>query len=476
VAGAAVLVASNRGPVAFRFGDDGRMHMTRGGGGLVSGVSAAASDGAAVWVCAALGEGDRLAAQRSPGGRLDLAGHDTGGAAVRMLPIDETTFHRAYNAVANSTLWYVNHTLFDTPRQPSFDTRWARDWSAYVDYNEAFADALAEEAAPGARVLVQDYHLFLVPAQLRRRRPDLRIGHFTHTPWAEPSYFSVLPDAIGREILEGMLGADSVGFLSPRWAEAFVRCCVRSLGAQAGGDTVHYAGRSTNVRVHALGVDGAELAGRAGEADVAGRADVLRQRVGERRVILRIDRTELSKNIVRGMAAYRELLRSHPEHHGNVVHLVLAYPSRHDLPDYRAYTAEVQRLAREIDDEFATHDWSPVLLEVNDDYPRSLAALQLADVLVVNPLRDGMNLVAKEGPVLSVEGVALVLSREAGAADEFGEDALLVNPYDVTGTAAAMHEALTMPPDERRGRCERLAKAAVALPPREWMRAQLDRL
>jgi trehalose 6-phosphate synthase len=476
VARAEVLVASNRGPVAFRFGDDGRMRMTRGGGGLVSGVSAAASDGVAVWVCAALSDADRIAASAAPGGRLDLAGHDTGGAAVRMLPIDETTFRRAYNAVANSTLWYVNHTLFDTPRQPSFDTRWARYWSAYVDYNAAFAEALAEEAAPGARVLVQDYHLFLVPARLRELRPDLRIAHFTHTPWAEPSYFSVLPDTIGTAILEGMLGADSVGFLSPRWAEAFVRCCVRLLGAQAGGDTVHYAGRSTRVRVHALGVDGAELTARAAEADVVARVDALRRRAGDRKVLLRIDRTELSKNIVRGLAAYRELLRAQPEHRGNVVHLVFAYPSRHDLPDYRAYTAEVQRLAREIDDEFATHDWSPVILEVNDDYPRSLAALQLADVLVVNPLRDGMNLVAKEGPVLSSGAVALVLSREAGAADEFGDDALLVNPYDVTGTAAAMHEALTMPVEERRARRERLTKAAVALPPREWMRAQLDGL
>ena len=471
-----MLVASNRGPVAFRFGDDGRMRMTRGGGGLVSGVSAAASDGLAVWVCAALSDADRIAAGAAPGGRLDLAGHDTGGAAVRMLPIDETTFRRAYNAVANSTLWYVNHTLFDTPRQPSFDSRWSRYWNAYVDYNAAFADALAEEAEPGARVLVQDYHLFLVPAQLRERRPDLRIGHFTHTPWAEPSYFSVLPDAISTAILEGLLGADSVGFHSPRWAEAFVRCCVRLLGAQAGGDTVHHNGRSTQVRLHPLGVDGPELTARAAEADVAARADALRRRVGDRQVLLRIDRTELSKNIGRGLAAYRELLRTHPEHRGNVVHVVFAYPSRHDLPDYRAYTAEVQRLAREIDDEFATHDWSPVLLEVNDDYPRSLAALLLADVLVVNPLRDGMNLVAKEGPVLSRDGVAVVLSREAGAADEFADDAFLVNPYDVSGTAAAMHEALLMSADERRLRSERLAKASVALPPREWLRAQLDAL
>ena len=474
--GAKILVASNRGPVAFRLGDDGSLLLSRGGGGLVSGVSTAANGAEALWVCAALGDADRLAATSAPTGRLDLAGHDTGGSAVRMLPIDETTFRRAYNAVANATLWYVNHTLFDTPRTPSFDQQWAGYWQAYADYNQAFADALAEDAADGAEVLIQDYHLMLAPALLRAKRPDLRIGHFTHTPWAEPSYFNLLPDDVAYDVLTGMLGADSVGFLSPRWAEAFVRCCVRLLGADSGGDTVHFNGRSTRVHVHALGVDGEELRSRAAQPDVVARREALRRRIGDKRVIVRIDRTELSKNIVRGLHAYRELLRTRPEHRGNVVHVVFAYPSRHDLPDYRAYTADVQRVAREIDDEFAGPGWSPLILEVNDDYARSLAALQLADVLVVNPLRDGMNLVAKEGPVLSENGAALVLSREAGAADELGDNALLVNPFDVSGTAAAIHEALSIPADVRRDRCAQLAAAAVKLPPRDWLQAQIDSL
>jgi trehalose 6-phosphate synthase len=476
VQAAKLIVASNRGPVAFRLGDDGTLHMSRGGGGLVSGVSAAASGHDLLWVCAALGDADRLASSAAPGGRLDHAGHDTGGTPVRMLPIDETTFRRAYNAVANSTLWYVNHTLFDTPRTPSFDTRWARYWQAYVEYNSAFADAIAEDAADGAHVLIQDYHLMLAPALVRARRPDLRIGHFTHTPWAEPSYFGLLPDAVAKQVLRGMLGADAVGFLSPRWAEAFVRCCVRLLGADAGGTTIHVDGRSTHVHVHALGVDGDELRSRAAQPDVDARREALRRRIGDRRVIVRIDRTELSKNIIRGLHAFRELLRTYPEHRGNVVHVVFAYPSRHDLPDYRAYTADVQRVAREIDDEFAGPGWSPLILEVNDDYPRSLAALQLAEVLVVNPLRDGMNLVAKEGPVLAKNGVALVLSREAGAADELGDDSFVVNPYDVTATAEAMDAALRLDTDERCARSARLAAAAVALPPRDWMRAQLDTL
>jgi trehalose 6-phosphate synthase len=439
-------------------------------------MTGAAQDAQRLWICAALNDADRAAAAAAPRGRLDQAGTDTGGAAVRMLDIDDRVFRRAYNAVANSALWYVNHTLFDTSRTPVFDARWGPNWQAYVDYNAAFADAVAQEAAPGARVLVQDYHLLLAPAMVREKRPDLRLAHFTHTPWADPSYFSILPDGVARAILTGMLGADQVGFLSPRWAAAFVQCCVTLLGVDAADDGLSHGGRRTRVVTHALGVNASELRARAQQPDVTARRDALRRRAGDAAIVVRIDRTELSKNIVRGLGAYRELLRTHPELHGRVVHFVFAYPSRHDLPDYRAYTAEVQRVSREIDDEFGTSSWSPIVLEVNDDYARSLAALQIADVLVVNPIRDGMNLVAKEGPVLSQDGMAIVLSREAGAADELGADALLVNPYDVTGTAAAMHQALTMPASERAARSKRLAGKAAALPPADWLAALLTDL
>ncbi len=473
---ARVVVASNRGPVSFVVGDDGQFTLRRGAGGLVSAVSVASGNGESVWVCSALSPHDRRAAKEAPNGRLDRAGHETGGSAVRMLDIDEATFHRAYNAVANSTLWYVNHSIYDTPHNPSFDLRFDREWQSYVDYNRAFADAIAEEAAPAAKVLVQDYHLTLVPKMLRDLRPDVRIGHFVHTPWAVPSYFSILPDDVSRYVLEGILGADSVGFLSPRGKEAFLDCCAQLLDAKVDGDDVTLDGHTTKACVHALGVDGDELRERAAQPDVQTRIETLGVRVAERQMILRIDRTELSKNIVRGLAAYRELLRTHQEHHGHVVHLVFAYPSRHDLPEYRAYTGEVQRIAHEIEDEFATADWSPIVLAVNDDYPRSLAAYRIADVLVVNPIRDGMNLVAKEGPVLSERGLSLVLSREAGAYDELGDDAIVVNPYDVSQTAEAMHRALNTPPAERAQRSARLAAAATAMPPRDWFAAQLAAL
>ncbi len=469
------LIASNRGPVSFILSDDGALTMRRGGGGLVSGLSEVARGDDHLWICAALSDGDRSAVRLAPEGRIDRAGYDTG--PVRMLDIPPAVFHRAYNAVANSTLWFVSHLLYNTPFAPTFDTRFHREWESYREYNGAFALALAEEAAHGAKVMIQDYHLTLAPAMLRVDRPDLRVAHFSHTPWAPPEYFSLLPDGIAAEILQGVLGADHAGFLTDRWAAAFMDCCEAVLDARVdrAAKTVEFDGRLTRIGVHALGVDGDALVARAFEPDVESHMLAIKEQVGDRRLIVRIDRTELSKNIVRGMLAYREFLAEHPEWHGKVVHLAFAYPSRHDLPEYREYTAAVQRCAKEIEDEYATDDWDPLILNMQDDYPRSLAAYRMADVLLVNPIRDGMNLVAKEGPILSPRCV-LVLSREAGAAAELGADSLLVNPYDVSGTAAALHEGLVMPDKERAERCTRLRRAATAMPPERWFADQLAAL
>ena len=254
----------------------------------------------------------------------------------------------------------------------------------------------------------------------------MAIGYFCHTPWAPPDYFAILPDDVGREVLDGILGADHAGFHAQRWAERVPRLLrggARRRGGPGRADGHGTAGHTTTVGVHPLGVDAGEAA-RAGPrpADVQAHVTALASVAGDRKLIVRIDRTELSKNIVRGLVAYRELLVTYPQWRGKVTHLAFAYPSRHDLPEYREYTASVQRLARQITDEFGTEDWDPLVLQVNDDYPRSLAAYRLADVLLVNPIRDGMNLVAKEGPLLSERGCALVLSREAGAAGRAGRE------------------------------------------------------
>jgi trehalose 6-phosphate synthase len=474
-----VLVASNRGPVSFRRGEDGALSASRGGGGVVSGLSSVAGQQDLLWVCAALSDADRAAARSAPGGVLSVDGF-SGGSAVRMLDIPAATFSRAYNTVANSVLWFVHHMLYDTPNQPQFGLGFQRDWAAYREYNMAFAQALADAAADpaGVRAVIQDYHLTLAPRMLAELSPGVRIAHFSHTPWAPPEYFRLLPDAVAAEVLEGILGADHAGFLGRRWADAFIDCCEQVLGAivDAGRTTVSYSGHVTTIGVHPLGVDGPELIARAAGQDVQARMQALAEQVGGCKLIVRVDRSELSKNIVRGLVAYREMLLSHPELLGKVMMLALAYPSRDDLPEYREYAASVQRLADEVADEFGTPEWAPIVLSTVDDYPRSLAGYRLADVLLVNPIRDGMNLVAKEGPILSDRNCALVLSREAGAADELGEHALLVNPFDVSATADALYEALTMPMTQRARRCESLAAAGAAEPPSKWLAAQLDAL
>jgi trehalose 6-phosphate synthase len=492
-----VLVASNRGPISYQFGAGGSLTGRRGGGGMIGGVAdglAALGPGtSATWICAALSDADRAVARREAGAR------DEAGIPVRMLDIPPVIFGRAYNDVANSALWFLLHQLFDTPNQPQFGARFRRDWESYVAYNEMFAAALAEEAAAeetgaqpagGPRILVQDYHLCLVPRLLRDRLGGAAraagVGYFCHTPWVPPDYYRILPADIGRALLDGILAADRAGFHTARWATSFMDCCADLLGAdveragrgRAGGTAgrVTYRGHVTEIAVHPLGVDAPALRERARDEDVQAHAGVLRQAAGDRKLIVRVDRTELSKNIVRGLSAYRELLATRPQWRGRVVHLAFAYPSRSELAEYRAYTERVQQLALDISGEFGTADWNPLILEVKDDYPRSLAACTLADVLLVNPIKDGMNLVAQEGPVLSVRRCALVLSREAGAAATLAADALLVNPFDVSETAEALHQALAMSDGERRRRSAALAATAAADPPARWLGDQLASL
>lgn len=341
---------------------------------------------------------------------------------------------------------------------------------------------------------MQDYHLALVPGELRELRPDLKISHFTHTPWASREFLDMLPDDIRAQLMWGMLGADVVGFHTWAWAHSFMTAAqlddergIAEPKTVAGADPRDapyiekmtrgpVPHRRTTVAVYPLGVDGDELRALAHRPEVNDKLAALRAEIGDRRAIVRVDRTELSKNIVRGLLAYRELLTEHPEWRGRVVHLASAYPSRQDLAVYRSYTEAVRELAAQINEELGTEDWQPVLVSVKDDFARSLAAYRLADVALVNPVRDGMNLVAKEIPVVSDAGCVLVLSTGAGAYGELREDALTVNPYDVSETAGALHAALAMPAEERAERTKRLASAATALPPTAWFTAQLAAL
>jgi len=323
------------------------------------------------------------------------------------------------------------------------------------------------KAGEGDVVLVQDYHFSLLGRMLAERRPDLRPVHFLHTPFAEPAILGVLPDDVVAELLDGMAGYRACGFHCHQWEAGFLACYAA-------------AGRAApRTFVAPLGTDAEVLEAEAATPECAAASEALRAEVGGRRMVARADRMEPSKNIVRGMLAFEELLGAHPEWRGEVVHVAFAYPSRQGLAEYLAYGADVVHTAERINHDRAragSDGWTPILLSVEDDRARSLAALRMSDALLINPVRDGLNLVAKEGPLLNTVDGVLVLSRQAGAWEELslgGAGALGVNPFDVTGTAEALHTALSMAPAARAERAAALRAAVRARTSADWWADQL---
>jgi trehalose 6-phosphate synthase len=449
------ILVSNRGPLSFRFDVDGALVPAPGGGGLVTALRPLLAGGGATWVSVTMGPADRAAVDQGLMVDQDLT--------LLPVPMDDEIYRAAYDVIANTTLWYCHHHLFDLPRRPRFDRSWGLAWDGYRTYNQAVADVVVEHAEEGAAVLVQDYHLSLLGRMLAEARPDLRTVSFLHIPFADPNMLHVLPDDTVDELLAGMAGFGACGFHSARWVAGFRACFDDPRSAYAAPATF----------VSSLSPDHESLLAEAASPACAEWVERLRTETGGRAIIMRADRMELSKNIVRGMLAYEELLEARPEWHDKVVHLAFAYPSRQGLADYLAYGAEVVHTAERINQRFATDTWVPILLHTDDNWARSLAALTIADVLLLNPIRDGLNLVAKEGPLLNqVDGV-LVLSREAGAYDELADAALGVNPFDVGGTADALHAALSMAPEERARRSVALKAIVWSRTAADWMRDQL---
>ncbi len=454
--GRPILIASNRGPVSFRL-IDGEPVAGRGGGGLIAGLGSLGRSGTEVrWLAAALTEGDRAVARSGP----VLAD----GFMVHLLEFNPEQHRLAYDIISNGTLWFLHHGLFDPTRTPSFVANWRDAWVAYREFNQAFADQLASIAETEAVVLVQDYHLSLLGAMLRISRPDLQTVHFHHTPFAGPDELAMMPAPQRQELLDGLAGFDARGFHTSVWAARY-ESCVATFGT----------GVETATFVAPLTVDAQELRDRSQQRDVATAALRLSEAIGDRRFVVRVDRIELSKNLLRGFEAYEELLETHPEHRGRVVFGAFCYPSREGVPEYVRYRIEAEAIVGRINTRFGTDGWTPILWETDDDYPRSLAALRLAEVLVVNPIRDGLNLVAKEGPLLSERSVRLVLSEHAGSVCELGEWAAVINPFDVSATAAAIHYALAMTAEERSAHFEPLAAAIETTTPEDWLRAQIGR-
>ncbi|HZM29616.1 MAG TPA: trehalose-6-phosphate synthase, partial [Acidimicrobiales bacterium] len=359
------------------------------------------------------------------------------------------------------TLWFVHHGLYDLPRTPAFGLELREAWHAYRQVNEAFADAVAEVAPAGAAVLVQDYHLGLLGVSLAERRPDLAAVHFSHTPFATPTWLRVLPEHIAGEVLSGLAAHRACGFHTRGWADDFLACAREFLAL------------APRTFVSPLPTDADDVLRAAASPACAGALAEIEDDVGDRLVVARVDRIELSKNLLRGFLSFDDLLDRHPEWRERVVFLASVYPSRTGVPAYVEYQAEVERLVARINERWATPGWTPIVYDTRDDYPRSVAVLRRADVLLVNPIRDGLNLVAKEGAIVNERDAVLCLSREAGVWDEVGEAAVQVPPFDVAATADALDVALCMPADERKARAERLRTLAVARKPVDWLADQL---
>jgi len=437
-----LIVVSNRGPVSYGRAADGTRTAKRGGGGLVTALRSLVQYHDVTWIASAITEEDRAVA----GETLEETARDGSPYRLRFVAHDRQAYDWYYNVVANPMLWFVQHSLWELPYAPKIDAAFHRAWTeGYVAVNASFAAAVdAElERMPDAAVFFHDYHVYLAPRMVRDRRPDAALMHFVHVPWPQPDYWRILPEQARRAIHDGLIANDVVGFQTERWRGNFIYSVRELLGEDVAAKTV----------TAPITVDAAEFIELA-QSDAVLSAE--REIVADRpeKLVVRVDRTDPSKNIVRGFRAFELYLDAHPEMHRRVGMLALLDPSRQDIPEYAEYLGAIQREARRVNDRFQQSGWRPVDLEIADDFPKSVAAYKQFDVLLVNAIFDGMNLVAKEAPLVNERDGVVVLSENAGAHAELGEWALTVNPFDVEGQAEAIGHALSMDADERRERLE----------------------
>jgi len=472
-----LIVVSNRPPVAFARDDDGHRVARRGGGGLVTALRSLVALHDVTWIASAMSEEDRVVAAEAGGEAIRETARDGSPYRLRLVAHEEAAYDWFYNVVSNPTLWFLQHYLWNLSHAPNLDRGLHLAWDeGYVAVNANFADAVVGEleSQPEAAVWFHDYHLYLAPRLVRARRPDAALSHFVHIPWPEPDYWRVFPEAIRVALHDGLLANDVVGFHTDRWKRNFLSSSADIVGAECNfvDGTAEYDGARSLVTSHPLSVDASEFDELAASPEVL----ELEQQLGARRpeqLVLRVDRTDPSKNVVRGFRAFERLLEDHPELHGKVGMLALLDPTRQDIPEYAEYLGAIQRTARAVNDHFQTESWTPIELRIEDSFFESVAAYKQYDVLLVNAIFDGLNLVAKEAPLINERDGVLVLSENAGVHEEIADWALTVNPFDVLGQAEAIRTALEMPRAERRERLEGLRAHIREHDLAEWVEAQL---
>jgi trehalose 6-phosphate synthase len=472
-----LIVVSNRGPVSYARDADGNRVARRGGGGLVTALRGLVSHHDVTWIASAMSDDDRAIAAETEGEAVEETARDGSSYRMRLVAHDPIAYDWYYNVVANPTLWFLQHSMWDLTQSPDVDLGLHNAWfNGYVPVNRGFAEAvLAElERDPQQLVFFHDYHLYLAPRVVREQAPDALLAHFVHIPWPQSDYWTVLPAHLRLAVHDGLLANDVVSFHTHRWRRNFIRSCQDIAGAAVDWDehVVRFGGRRTLVSAHPISVDPSEF----DELKESEAVLVEERALVETRpeyLVLRVDRTDPSKNVVRGFRAFGLFLEYHPELHGRVQLMALLDPSRQDIPQYSEYLGAIQRESRAVNDRFQFDGWVPIRVEIADNFPRAVAAYKQYDVLLVNAVFDGLNLVAKEAPLVNTRDGVLVLSENAGVHEEIGQWALTINPFDIFGQAQAIYDAIQLSADERRARIEAIRKHLRANAVEAWIEAQL---
>jgi trehalose 6-phosphate synthase len=469
---APLVLVSNRGPVTYQ--EDGS--VKRGTGGLVTALTGLASHRDAIWIASAMTEADVDVAREHEGRPFEVEAPEGGSFRICFVESDAEAYDRFYNIIANPMLWFIQHYLWDLSNAP--DIRRHEVVAFHEGYQQVNADLAAAvvseiEGQQEPLVMVHDYHLYTLPAMVREARPDVFLHHFVHIPWTQPDAWRVLPTAIRDAIYHGLLANDIIGFHTHSYQRNFLQCCrdLLDLDISFKEGIVAFEDREVWVRSYPLPID--YEATRA----VARRPRVreLEARVLRRRreySILRVDRADLSKNVLRGFTAFDIFLEQHPEFNERITFTAQLMPSRTDVPEYAEYLEKIEALVAVVNHRHGTPDWMPIDLKLRDDLDEAVASYKHYDVMMVNAMFDGMNLVAKEGPLVNERNGVSILSENTGAHEELGEFALSVNPFDVQELADAIFSALTMGPEARERRSRGLKEIVTSRDPGDWIDEQ----
>jgi trehalose 6-phosphate synthase len=471
-----LIVVSNRGPAEFERSEDGTRLVRRGGGGLVTALSGLVSHRGALWIASAMTEED-VAVSREAAGQPVTVELDGVTYDVVLVESDPLAYDRFYNVIANPILWFIQHYLWDLSNAPDIRVEEMEAWEhgyKVVNADIAAAVVAAIEVIDQPLVMLHDYHLYTCPALIRAARPDAFLHHFVHIPWSQPDSWRVLPGRMREEICRGLLANDIIGFHTTAYCRNFLHCCTELMELEVDWDrqAVQHDGRETWVRAYPLAIDAARLERAAALDEVARYEEELLRRRRDH-LIIRVDRADLSKNVLRGFTAFDVFLQQHPEFRERVTFIAHLQPSRTDVPEYAEYLERIEALVAVVNHRHGTTDWMPIDLRIYENFPEAVARYKHFDLLIVNSLFDGMNLVAKEAPAVNTRDGVVILSENTGAHEELGDCALSVNPFDIQEQADAIHRALTMSTEERALRASRLREIVHSRDPGVWIDEQL---